>query len=297
MLHLIRLSPRLIVLLCLTIAPPLAAETKPEFLKASTADLARPYDLTLNPAANLLYVADSENFGIKVLDPYSLQEKGSFGEGDLDTPRDLAFTPDGRLLVADTGNDRVLIYAVEGAGGTLLGEIAKDVFSPEGVATDRKGDLLVVSGTTHNLTRVRERRAVQTIGGRGSESGKFDRPHDVEVRSNGYVYVADSGNNRVQVFNAKMKPVTIVGRGSAGLSYPNYLALDEQERLYVTDRNNNQVKVYDADLKLVTILGTGKPDKSDEGFHHPSGIEARKGYIWISDTKNDRIVLYQWGSN
>ncbi len=297
MLHLIRLSPRLIVLLCLTIASSLAAETKPEFLKASTADLARPYDLTLNPSANLLYVADSENFGIKVLDPYSLQEKGSFGEGDLDTPRDLAFTPDGRLMVADTGNDRVLIYAVEGAGGKLLGEIAKGVFSPEGIAPDRKGGVLIASGTTHNLTRVRELKAVQDIGGRGTEPGQFNRPHDVEVMANGYVYVADSGNNRVQVFNSKMKPVTIIGRDSAGLSYPNYLALDEEDRLYVTDRNNNQVKIYDADLKLVSILGTGKSDKSDESFHHPSGIEARNGYIWVSDTKHDRIMLFKWGSN
>ena len=93
-------------------------------LVAEQADsLAQPHDAALSPDGKLLYVTDMANSRIVVLDAMTLKSLGAFGKGALSYPHDAEFDKSGRLLVADTGNDRVAIYTVRGAQAELVGEL------------------------------------------------------------------------------------------------------------------------------------------------------------------------------
>ena len=75
---------------------------------------AKPHDIVLSPNGKALCVADNNNDRIVVLDPQTLEEIGVFGQGELSAPHDVAFDAQGRLLVADTYNDRTVRYRMSG---------------------------------------------------------------------------------------------------------------------------------------------------------------------------------------
>ncbi len=99
------------------------AEWRAVLLEKSAVQFSRPHDLVLSPDRRLLYVADVGNNTVQVLDPKTLRIVGKIGADDLDSPHDVFFDDKGRLLVADTGNDRVVIYEVRGAEGKQVGEL------------------------------------------------------------------------------------------------------------------------------------------------------------------------------
>ena len=68
---------------------------------ASDTRYARPHDIVLSPDGRALYVADNGNHRIAVLDPVTLEERGSFGDGEVREPHDVAFDRDGHLLVLE----------------------------------------------------------------------------------------------------------------------------------------------------------------------------------------------------
>lgn len=85
--------------------------------------LAQPHDAALSPDGRLIYLTDMRNSRIQVLEAMTLKPVGSFGTAELSHPHDAEFDRSGRLLVADTGNDRVAIYEIKGAQARLVGEL------------------------------------------------------------------------------------------------------------------------------------------------------------------------------
>jgi DNA-binding beta-propeller fold protein YncE len=81
----------------------------------------------------------------------------------------------------------------------------------------------------------------------GSGNGQFNRPYGVAVDGGGHVYVADTGNNRVQVFTTDGAYLTqwgTYGSGDGQFSAPFGVAVDGGGRVYVTDTDNSRVQVF-----------------------------------------------------
>ena len=85
-----------------------------------------------------------------------LQVVGSLGRqgrrpGCLNSPAALGVDSQGRVLVADTGNDRVTVLAPEpGEGAVQGGELATGLSAPGGLAVSEDGRLVAVADTGHN---------------------------------------------------------------------------------------------------------------------------------------------------
>ena len=79
--------------------------------------------------------------------------------------------------------------------------------SPHGLAVDnRDGSFFVCEAVSNIIQKFSPTGELITQwGGYGSEPSQFDTPTDLDVDMNGYVYVADFGNNRVQVFAPPME--------------------------------------------------------------------------------------------
>ena len=250
--------------------------------------LSQPHDAAFSPDGKLIYVTDMRNSRIVVLEAMTLKLAGTFGERELSNPHDAEFDKAGRLLVADTGNDRVAIYEVKGAQAKLAGEL-KGLSGPEGVAVAPEGRVIVSNTRGATLSVFRDGRLERNVGSRGARDGEFASPHDVEVAADGSVYVVDSGNDRVQVFDAELRHRATFG-ASLQLSGPKYLAFDG-DRIWLADEDNHRVLLLDRRHQPLGVLGTGKRGRSAGEFHKPEAVLARTPYVWVIDTYNDRVVL------
>jgi len=249
-----------------------------ELVARSEAKLSRPHDLALDPKGERLYVTDMENDRIVVLDPLTLKLVSSFGNNELAKPHDLDFDAQGRLLVADTGHDRIVIYT---ADGKKIGEYTDRLSWTEGVASGPDGTVYATNVGDNSAVKLVEGRAKVRVTGSGGANGGFVRPHDIHVWNN-TVYVADPGNNRVQLFDLELRPLRMV---EAGFKEPKYMEVDKRGWLYVADQHNNVIKVFDEKDRPVFTFGAGE-------LNLPEGVAVAGDRIWIADTYNDRVLLY-----
>ncbi len=268
----------------LVIAQPALQATQ---LAETTVELAQPHDGAFSPDGKRIFVTDMANSLMRVLDAESLRLLGTFGRGELSRPHDAEFDAAGRLLVADTGNDRIAIYAVDGAAAKLIGEW-KGLDNPEGVGVAPDGRVYVTNTGAGSVGIFRGGKLERTVGRYGSAAGEFSRPHDVEVDREGKVYVVDSGNHRVQVFDAEMKHLATTG-ADLKLNEPKYLAFDG-ERIWLADEYNHRILLLDRSLRPLGVLGSGRRGRSATEFHKPEAVLARAPFVWVIDTYNDRVL-------
>lgn len=159
-----------------------------------------------------LYMPDAGNHRINVFDlsGKALFQFGGPGTepGKFSTPEAAKFSSEGKLYVTDLRNDRIQMFDADGkALGSFgrSGNGAGEFKSPAGLAFD-KFDNVYVTEIGNNRVQVFDKsgKFLTMWGSKGSGNGEFGNLHGVIVdKSTGYVYVADTANNRIQVF----KPV------------------------------------------------------------------------------------------
>jgi len=169
----------------------------------------------------------------------------------------------------------------------------------------------------------RDLAARQVIGSQGAEPGQFDNPRGIKVGPDGFIYVADSGNHRIQKFTADGDFVAAWGShsvaeaetsGARGFNEPWDVAVGAGDgssavSIYVADTWNHRIQKLDDEGNLVTVwglfgqYGVGDTDMRS-AFYGPRGIAAGPdGRVYVADTGNKRIQVfepdgrfaYQWG--
>lgn len=170
--------------------------------------LQRPTGLARDAATGEIYVADTYAHEIKVFgeDGKLLRTIGERGEapGEFNYPTHLAIAYD-HLYVTDTMNNRVQIMPLAGDGeirvvgqrGLYYGNLVR----PKGVAVDSDRNTYIVESYYDNLLIFNETgEFLMPIGGVGQTTGKFYLPSGVWVDTFDRVFVADTFNGRITIF-------------------------------------------------------------------------------------------------
>jgi hypothetical protein len=104
---------------------------------------------------------------------------------------------------------------------------------------------------------------VHCFAGHGHLPGQLNMPRGVLVGPRAALYVADSGNHRIQIFDlgtfqlrgiwGQRSPTgePIAGSDSGRLNDPWSLAADSDDYLYIVDHGNHRIQKFDADGKVV----------------------------------------------
>lgn len=138
----------------------------------------------------------------------------------------------------------------------------------------------------------------------GTGSGQTQYPNGVAVDSAGYIYVADTLNNRIQKFNSAGAYVTQWGSlGSAdGLfSNPTKLAFDSSDNLFVLDNGNFRVQKF-APPGVATNPHTysakvGASGTADGQFSSPSGVAVdASGSVYVTDSGTTFVRVQKFSS-
>ena len=276
----------LLLIICLWSSGGLAAELKITYVNASQAVLGNPHDLKLSPDGKYLFVSDVDNDRVAILDPDSLVLVAEFGADHQGGTHDVDFDARGRAYVADTHNNRVTIYDVDGTRARLVGELGERIRGPEGVLVHPNGRIYVAGAWSGNVVSFQDGKVVDELGGLSS-------PHDLELASNGDIWLADAGNSRLLLLSENLEIKRELGRKQYDFNGVRYLDLTDDGMIVAADKNNHQVKFIAADGSLVHVMGDGKPGRGPNRFRTPEGVEIRGSELWLSDSGNDRIVKYR----
>jgi DNA-binding beta-propeller fold protein YncE len=285
----IRMSRLVLALVCSLCVGSVAAEPRLTYLGASSTPLVNPHDLKLSPDERYLFVADVGNNRVAILDPETLELAGEPGGDHQSGTHDIDFDVEGRAYVADTHNNRVLIYTMDGLDAQRVGELSERVRGPEGVLAHPNGRIYVAGAWSGNLVAYENGRIVAELGGLSS-------PHDVELASgsNGDIWIADAGNDRLLLLSADLEIKHELGGGDYDFNGVRYLDLTAAGNIVAADKNNHLIKFIDSDGRLVKVLGDGRRGKGPNQFTTPEGVELRGSTLWLSDSGNDRVVKYRY---
>ena len=134
-----------------------------------------------------------------------------------------------------------------------------------------------------------------SFGRKGLSNGEFNGPVDVAVDGQGFVYVTDSANHRIQKFTSDGRFVAQFGSHGSGpgqLNCPRCIAIDAAGTglVYVSD-GNHRVSVFTSDGVFVRCFGL-KGSNVDR-LNKPMGMTFdKKGFLYICDCGNGRVLVY-----
>lgn len=203
-----------------------------------------PMGIDVDAQGNVI-VADSWNDRIRIVSPKGMVstlagdgarglKDGSPQEASFRCPLYVVVCSTGAVYVTDTGNNCVRIIsnnsvstmAGDGAHGFIDGltEEAR-FFGPTGIALRRsKSENVYISDErNHAIRKITSQGVVQTVAGYGisghrngtcaREGAQFNQPHGMCVGSDGSLYIADTGNNRIRVIAPDGTVNTLAGAG------------------------------------------------------------------------------------
>ncbi|MDD2365249.1 MAG: 6-bladed beta-propeller [Desulfuromonadaceae bacterium] len=245
----------------------------------------------------LIYVADPS---VGLVHRYSMADKSvdyifQAGEKRLLNPVGVALDNDNNLYISDSQIAAIFKFAPNGDFISQLDSSAK-LQRPAGIGIRSNGDLLVADPVANKVFIFgRDDKFKGELAG-GDFSESFNRPTYLTVDKQDNVYVTDTMNFTVRVFDSNNRYIRSQGQlGDVPGSFarPKGVALDGDGNLYVIDSVFGNFQIFDQKGQL--LLYVGQEGSYPGEFMLPSGIFIdRNDRIYISDTFNHRIQIYQY---
>jgi DNA-binding beta-propeller fold protein YncE len=294
--------------------------------------------------AGYAYVANGRSNLIHKLDSAGQQvgQWGGYGYGDgvFTLIGDVAVNTAGEVYVSDYAymtymSSRVQKFTADGGFVARFGGYGADpghLNAPAGLAIDKGGNIYVADSgnrrmqqfsADHNYLASIE---IKTFG----DHGAFTNPRGVAVSADGrYVYVVDTGGNRIVKFGASLAPANYLfsfgeyGSGAGQFNKPGGIATDDApvnslaavntrapaatSYIYVADTLNSRIQKFTSQGVFV-LEWSWWPiyDPISNQFIMPGGVaySAYNNRVYVADTFVDRIVYFdplgnykgQWGT-
>lgn len=245
------------------------------------------------------YVLDSFHRDIKVYDPNGtfLFAFGKGGEDLLLAPGAIAIH-NGLVLVSEPTIGRIQAFSTNGEFvRTLFASSKTEKYSPVGMA-GLDDHLLFADAARHQLVKINlDGEVIATYGSPGPKEGQFAYPQYITIDQNERIYVSDSNNGRVQVFDEEGKYLQTID-GTIGekekMALPRGIAIDRYHRLIVVDTLANQLRFFE--LTGEPLFEYGEHGEDDGQLSFPNGVATFGNKVYIADRENNRIQVFSIGN-
>jgi DNA-binding beta-propeller fold protein YncE len=254
----------------------------------------RVYGVAADSKGNI-YAADQAVGAVFIIDPATkdatLIRNGK--EARFGLINGLAMDDNDRLFVSDSKLRHVLVFNSKHEQEAIVGTGV--LTDPGGLAIDRENRFLYVVDTDKDQVVVFDAdsyKVLRTIGVAGkkhtlADPGNFSLPTNVVVDSDGNLYVTDTLNNRVEIFDAEGNFISEFGKAGDGpgrFARPKGIAVDGDGHIWVVDEVQSRVQVFDREGRLLIYFG--------EQGQYPGQFQAAYGIA--IDQKNRVIVSEQF---
>ncbi len=162
---------------------------------------------------------------------------------------------------------------------TFLAASDVDLDNPHDVKLSPDGTRLFVSDVGNDRVVVLDAESLALLGHFGAE--EQDGTHDVDFDAEGRLYVADTHNHRIAIYELEGADGKLVGELASGLRKPEGVLVGRDGRVYVTGAGTGNLVVYRG----------GVVERETGGLSAPHDLEfAPNGDLWVADAANDRMV-------
>ncbi len=257
----------------------------------------------------------------------------------LNQPWGIAVNPvTNEVYIADQSNQRVLkvsaagiVTTVAGTGtagynGDNIAATTARLSAPARVSFDAAGNLYIVDSGNNRIRKVAAATGIiTTVAGNGTAgfagdggqatAARLKTPYDVFIASDGTMYIADKGNNRIRKVAPNGVISTFAGTGTAGyngdeiaatsarLNNPYGVVADSSGNVYIADYENMRIRMVDPSGQIHTFAGSGQATANGDGgpadeagiFHGAFMTLLPDGGMLISEVNNNRVRLVQDG--
>jgi sugar lactone lactonase YvrE len=277
----------------------------PKYSQALTGDFNKPFEKPMDVTANgsFTYVTDTNNKRVVAFDAggnllFAFGEEGT-GQGKFKFPYGIATDDKGRVFVADLYNGNISVFDEK---GKFKEYFAEKTFSEKGISSpaalriiDKK---VYVTDIKTNKAYVMDMsgKLLLEIGKPGTKEGEFNAPNGITADDEGNIYVVDTGNQRVQIFDKAGKFVKIIngsndGKGESIFVNPRGIGIDSRGIMYVVSNLTHYVFGFDKEGKKVFEMG-GMGGNNGQ-FSLPNGLFIDKNdNVYITDTLNIRVQVF-----
>ncbi|WP_168121221.1 S-layer homology domain-containing protein [Paenibacillus sp. HB172176] len=221
--------------------------------------LKNPIGVVVDSSTGQIYVLDFNNNRIQAFDSEGIYQRTiTLPSQPFSTREAITMDHNGHLFVSDQNENNVYQIDLDTAAVTMIIHTSD---RPMGLATDSSGRLYVsqywnsavfVYKKNGSGTYVQEK-TIGELHVSGTDNSHFNKPFGLYVDSSDRLYVVDSGNQRVQVFNNDGSyAMTLQHSGTSSL---HHVASDNDGNIYVTDTDKNNILKFDSQGSFVSVLG------------------------------------------
>ena len=264
--------------------------------------IAHPADVEVSADGDVLYVSDFAQGVVHVLDLTSGAVR-YFGERDrFERPFGLALDSEGRLYVVEQAARQIRL--VDEAGATLKIIRSDRLIRPTDIEIDDARNRMYVADPSHQGSREHFVRVFDLDGnylgevgeGRGTGPGQLLFPTYVTLDSDGNLYVSDTMNSRISVFDPQGRFSRVLGGRGDGFGQfdkPKGTAFDSFGNLYVVDSSWSNVQIFGPQDDVLLFFGGrgGFPGL----LRNPTAIAIAQdsNRIYVGDYLNRRVSVFQ----
>ncbi|CAF4348220.1 unnamed protein product, partial [Adineta steineri] len=185
----------------------------------------------------------------------------------------------------------------------LRGNTSNQLSSPFGLGFDSFGDLYISDRYNHRIQKCNIRNLTcKTIAGQanavsGTNMSSLNGPTFLYIDTNNNLYIADSGNQRIQFWNYGAsygtKIAGVTSSGGSGLNQfntPYGIATDPNTNaIYICDYNNHRVmKYFSGNLTGIVIAGGNGLGINNTQLNYPAGL--------IFDSSTNSLIISNYGA-
>ncbi len=266
----------------------------------------QPMGIALSPDGQRLYVAD-HGLGVVLVANFELEYLKDFsGEEPIAGPFDVVVDKNGDVYVSASGSGSVLVFDEFGHKLRELG--TGQLERPTGLALDVARRRIYVADSSSRKSQNHRVRCFDLEGtflfdlgprdgppAKGDADGQLHFPVYLTIDAAGNVYVGDTMNFRVQVFDPDgkyLKKFGVAGDGPGTFSRLKGLAFDGFGNLYAVDGGHSNVQIFNQSFQPMMFFG-GFAQKL-EYFDLPSciAIDRTKNRIYVCNQVLSRINVY-----
>lgn len=228
----------------------------------------------------------------------------------LTGPAGIAFAGNGQRLVIDHKANRVARIDVNGSILNTFGGFGSETgkFNDAwGIAVDAGGNIYVADTFNHRIQKFDPQGnflfswgtpGVSTAPGAG-RSTIFFGPRAIAIDKQGRLFVTDTGNKRVQVFDGEGNFIAQFGKSGSGegeFNEPVGIAIDQAGSIYVADTWNQRIQVFDSTFKFVrawTVTAWQQMDQNDlQSVDHKPFLAINGNTLYVSSPKTQQVFAY-----
>ncbi len=254
----------------------------------------KPYAVHVDKKGRI-YVSDT---GMGLVYRYDIPNREKTIFSGLGKPTGVVTDSFGRVFVADTALQRVIVFDEKGRRITAIGR-SGELKKPSGVAINEElKRIYVVDVYKHRVAvfNFEDGTLLFTFGQRGEDEGEFNFPTNITVDKEGNVWVVDTMNGRVQIFDEDGNFIDEFGRlGDApgAFARPKGIAIDSEDHIYVVDASMHVVQIFNEEGQVLLVFGGAGRGRGRISL--PAGIAIDdKDRIYVVEQWNKRVSIYQF---